>query len=168
MRLTKKQEAFLNELVTYTEENGFPPTITELCKVFGVSIGTVQQYFFALERKGVIKRDNNKGRGIRILIDLPHSDGRKNIIIPLISSPLKDRKNVFSKENVIGKISIPQGLFEKERLAAAKLDDNLLFFATDDKEKGISIYESDGNLTLSANKSANSLGKVVYTLRHHD
>ncbi len=76
--LTAKQEKVLNFIRERVGE-GIPPTIREIAGEIGVSsTGTVRDYLKALERKGLLKRTNNKSRAIELL-------GRAPGKIPIIS-----------------------------------------------------------------------------------
>jgi repressor LexA len=76
--LTAKQEKVLKFIRERVGEN-LPPTIREIAGEMGVSsTGTVRDYLTALQRKGYLKRTNNKSRAIELL-DSPDK-------IPIISS----------------------------------------------------------------------------------
>ncbi len=66
--LTKKQIDFLRILQTYIKDHGFSPTVRELGKLTGLrSTSTVKGYLDRLEEKGIIKKENDKARTIRII-----------------------------------------------------------------------------------------------------
>jgi len=57
-------------------KNGYPPTLREIASFFKIqSVRTVFDHIVALEKKGYIKRDKGKRRGLRIL---------RNIQLPVI------------------------------------------------------------------------------------
>lgn len=65
--LTLKQENILKFLATYIEEIGYPPSIREIGKEFGIkSLRGVTVHLVALERKGYILRENTP-RSIRVI-----------------------------------------------------------------------------------------------------
>jgi len=67
MELTPKQEKVLKFIRERVEEN-LPPTIREIAGEMGFSsTGTVRDHLEALEKKGYLKRTNNKSRAIEIL-----------------------------------------------------------------------------------------------------
>ena len=78
VELTTKQEKVLKFIRERVGER-LPPTIREIAGEIGVSsTGTVRDYLAALQKKGYLKRTNNKSRAIELL----DSPGK----IPIISS----------------------------------------------------------------------------------
>jgi len=66
-KLTPKQERVLDFIRERVREN-IPPTIREIAQYSGFSsTGTVRDYLKALEKKGYLKRANNKSRAIELL-----------------------------------------------------------------------------------------------------
>jgi repressor LexA len=67
--LTQRQSEVLEFMRQCAEEQGFPPTIQEICKQFGLaSTNGVSQILDALESKGYIKRTvKGASRGIQFL-----------------------------------------------------------------------------------------------------
>lgn len=67
MKLTKKQQQVYDYLVDFTQREGFPPSIREMCKGLGVrSTSTVHGHLEKLEEKGYIKRASTKNRAITL------------------------------------------------------------------------------------------------------
>ena len=65
--LTKQQDNFFKFLCQFIENNGFPPTYSEIARALHFSSdGTVRTYLELLERKGYIQRLKH-ARGIKIL-----------------------------------------------------------------------------------------------------
>ena len=64
--LTNKQKQFLEDLITFMNEKNYVPTIREMCEFVGLnSPATIHTYLKILEKKGYIKRINN--RSIEVL-----------------------------------------------------------------------------------------------------
>lgn len=64
--ITQRQQAILNFIIESIRDNGYPPTIAEICEEFGIkSTNGVNDHLVALERKGYIER-SNKARDIRL------------------------------------------------------------------------------------------------------
>jgi len=67
LQLTPKQTKVL-EFIRKRLRQNFPPTIREIAKELGFSsTGTVRDYLAALQKKGYLKRLNNKSRAIELL-----------------------------------------------------------------------------------------------------
>lgn len=66
--LTIKQKQLLKAIEWFINENGYPPTIQELCKLVGNNAkSTVFAKLTELERKKYISTVNGKARTIKIL-----------------------------------------------------------------------------------------------------
>lgn len=67
-KLSEKQQAVLDYIHWYVERYGVSPTLDEIRKSINVSsIQTVVQHLAAIERRGLIQRDRNTKRNIRIV-----------------------------------------------------------------------------------------------------
>lgn len=65
--ITAPQLRTLREIRFFTVEHGFPPTIKELSDVLGISHASVHEQINQLVRKGYIKREPRKARGIVVI-----------------------------------------------------------------------------------------------------
>lgn len=66
--LTARQKQIYDFLVSHLQENGFPPTVREICSQFGIkSTKGVTDHLAALERKGYIRKRREASRGIEIV-----------------------------------------------------------------------------------------------------
>jgi repressor LexA len=66
--LTPRQKQFLDFVIEHTEREGYAPSQTEIAHAMGFkSLGTVQNYLVRLEKAGLIQKDWNARRGIRVL-----------------------------------------------------------------------------------------------------
>jgi len=64
--LTRRQEEILEYINASIQERGYPPTIREIGKQMGIrSTNGVNDHLKALERKGVLTRDDLKSRALR-------------------------------------------------------------------------------------------------------
>lgn len=69
-QLTPRQDQILNFMRKQIIENGYPPTVREICKAVGLaSTSSVYKYLSTLEEKEYIRRDPTKPRAIVILSD---------------------------------------------------------------------------------------------------
>lgn len=67
--LTDRQEEVLAFVRTYTEGNGYAPSVRDISIQFDIALRAVQDHLAALERKGAIRRTNGVARSIVILLN---------------------------------------------------------------------------------------------------
>ncbi|MCL6649093.1 MAG: transcriptional repressor LexA [Chloroflexi bacterium] len=68
MRLSERQQKILAFVRQYTEEQGYPPSIRDICRGCGISSTSVVDYNLRLlEREGLLRRDPEVSRGIDLL-----------------------------------------------------------------------------------------------------
>jgi len=66
--ITPKQKQVLDFIETHIAREGYSPSQPEIARAFGFkSLGTVQNYLVRLEREGVLAKDRNARRGMRVL-----------------------------------------------------------------------------------------------------
>lgn len=79
-RLTNKEEMILSSLKKFIGENGYSPTVRELCKINNLnSSSTMQEHLNNLQEKGYINRCDAKSRTIEIISD---KNNKKVIKVP--------------------------------------------------------------------------------------
>ena len=65
---TRKEKAILKFIEEQVIENGYPPSVREIGKAIGLSsTATVHAYLAKLEKQGYIKKEDKKGRTLRLL-----------------------------------------------------------------------------------------------------
>src|SRR5215470_16054034 len=64
--LTEKQQAILGFVKKYVKENGFPPSVREIGRQFGIYPATVQDHISALERKGYLQKKRFQSRTLSV------------------------------------------------------------------------------------------------------
>lgn len=69
INLTCKQKLLVEIIKNYQKENGYSPTITELCEITGKAKSTIFKRLVYLEEIGAISTVCGKARSIRVLID---------------------------------------------------------------------------------------------------
>ena len=75
--LTERQQAILDFINQYVEENGFPPSVREIGRHFEIYPATVQDHISALERKGYLQKKRFQSRTLSV----PASSRRQGIPI---------------------------------------------------------------------------------------
>lgn len=98
--LTNNQKQTLEYIQSYIGKNGIPPLITEIKEHFELkSLRSVTQRLDALERKGLLRKDKFKHRGIT-LINADQFSGKKKFfqMIPVIASVGCDQMSIYAQE----------------------------------------------------------------------
>lgn len=68
--LNKREKSILKYIAKQIEKNGYPPSVREIGKAVGLSsTATVHGYLLKLEEKGYVKKENQKGRTLKLLKD---------------------------------------------------------------------------------------------------
>jgi repressor LexA len=66
--LSERQKKILEVLSSFQEQNGYPPSIREICSEANISSTSVVNYYLEqLEEMGYIERDRRISRGVRLL-----------------------------------------------------------------------------------------------------
>ncbi len=112
-KITKRQQAVLDNIEKHIREKGFGPTVREVCQDLGLSSpSTVHVHLKALEEKGFIKRDPLKSRSISLTYQ---PEGEPNIIaadfgrvidVPLVGDVAAGTP-ILAEENITDTIALP-------------------------------------------------------------
>ena len=107
---TRKERAILKFIEEQVIENGYPPSVREIGKAIGLSsTATVHAYLAKLEKQGYIKKEDKKGRTLKVI---KGSDG----------NPIKkSNKNFYAQKElvdvpIIGKITAGQPILAVENV----------------------------------------------------
>ncbi len=97
MGLTARQQEVYDYLKKKIQENGYPPTVREICKGLGFkSTSTAHSYLSKLEEEGYIKRDGSKNRAIILTQEAPLAE---TLSIPLLGRVQAGRP-ILAVENI--------------------------------------------------------------------
>lgn len=114
-KVTKRQQAVLDNIEKHIREKGYGPTVREVCQDLGLSSpSTVHVHLKALEEKGLIKRDPLKSRSISLAYPLEEAN-EPNIIKPefrnVVTVPLVGNvaagEPILAEENIEDTITLP-------------------------------------------------------------
>ena len=108
---TRKEKAILKFIEEQVIEKGYPPSVREIGKAIGLSsTATVHAYLAKLEKQGYIKKEDKKGRTLKVI---KGSDG----------NPVKAKsdKNFYTQKElvdvpIIGKITAGQPILAVENV----------------------------------------------------
>jgi len=156
--LTKRQAEILSFIRTRIQYSGFPPTISEIQEQFSFkSPNAVQEHIKALVRKGQIRRNPNRWRGLELMVS--NKSRNENAQYSTIPVPLIGRVAaglpVFAEENYEGTISVDRSLVGRAtRLFALHVRGNSMIKA--------GIY--DGDIAIAQQQSVAEHGDIVIAL----
>lgn len=107
---TRKEKAILKFIEDQVKENGYPPSVREIGKAIGLSsTATVHAYLSKLEKQGFIKKEDKKGRTLKVI---KGSNGK----------PVKKQNKEFYTQRelvdvpIIGKITAGQPILAVENV----------------------------------------------------
>ena len=109
MYLTRRQKEILDFLDRHISRKGYAPTIEEIGEQFGLSsLATVHKHLTNLQKKGVVKRDWNRSRGLELV---PTQVAVKAVELPLLGrvaagSPIEAitaSETIFVPEDMVGR-----------------------------------------------------------------
>lgn len=116
-KVTKRQQAVLDNIENCIREKGYGPTVREVCQNLGLSSpSTVHVHLKALEEKGMIKRDPLKSRSIALTYPLDGSPSSvahvirpsfsKTIDLPLVGN-VAAGVPILAEENIVDVFTLP-------------------------------------------------------------
>lgn len=117
MAINKREKAILNFIEKQIQTNGYPPSVREIGKAVGLSsTATVHGYIAKLTEKGYIKKENQKGRTLRLLKgssgetkkkeDKSFYSGREMVEVPVIGK-ITAGEPILAVENITDTFPIP-------------------------------------------------------------
>jgi len=146
--LTKKQERVL-EFIQERVRHDIPPTIREIAEELGFSsTGTVRDYFAALERKGYLKRGQNKSRAIELL--------KSSFRIPVIASIAAGKPDLAYEDT--------EGYIDPDDLFLGRLSQKDVFALRVKGESMIGAGIMDGDFAIMKKQTTANNGDVVAAL----
>ena len=115
--LNKRERAILKFIEKQINEKGYPPSVREIGKAVGLSsTATVHGYLAKLTKKGYIKKEDQKGRTLRVLkggladnekpSPKPLYNGRELVDVPVIGK-ITAGAPILVVENVTDTFPIP-------------------------------------------------------------
>jgi len=105
--LTAKQQMILDFLKSEIRQNGYPPTVREICDAVGLSsTSTVHAHLETLERKGYIRRSPAKNRSTEILEEDFYTNTRELVNVPIVGR-VAAGVPILAEENIEDTFPIP-------------------------------------------------------------
>ncbi len=156
--LSYKQEQILYFIKQSMVDNGYPPSIREICDAVGLkSPSTVHSHLSKLEHLGYIRKDPTKPRAIEVLDGCKRSTDDRVIALPLVNE-ISVNQSMLSEDNIKEHIPLPINL--------VKGNNNFIF-----KIKGDSMVNAgmlDGDFIIVDRKNTISDGEIVLALLYKE
>ena len=104
--ITDRQKEVLTFISSYTDTNGYPPTVREISEHFEISIRAVQDHILALQKKGFLSQAQKRARSIKVLSD---SDASTPFVgrVPLLGT-VAAGKPLLCEENLDGYLNLTE------------------------------------------------------------
>lgn len=152
------QSLILEYIQSQVKENGFPPSVREICEAVGLrSTSTVHGHLKRLEKQGVLKRDSMKPRAMAVM-----GKGRgetKSLVrmVPLLG-PVAAGSPILAEESMSETLPVPEFLMkEGPHFALVVRGDSMI-------QAG--IYHGDYLVVRQQNHAAN--GDIVVAMINGD
>jgi repressor LexA len=118
--LTERQAAALAEIRYSIAQMGYPPTIQELAAKLGITRASAHALVSQLVRKGYLRREPRKARGLTILREA-EGDPRELVAVPILGRVVAGQP-LFAEENVVGQVLVEGGLASRGRCFALEVE----------------------------------------------
>ncbi len=156
-KLSERQQAVLDYIAAFLDQNDYPPTIRDIKNELGISSTSVVDYNLkVLEERDLIRRNRNISRGIELVGRVPQraSGGVSVDIVGQIAAGLPiDVPEAFSPDDVLGYVEVSPEV-------AARNGEGL--FAL--KVKGLSMIDAlinDGDIVVLRAQATCENGETV-------
>jgi repressor LexA len=152
MALTQRQKQVLGFIKQSILKRGFPPSIREIGEHFGIYPRAAFDHVKALERKGFVKRNIAKSRGIEVRDFMErdvHADARQ---VPLLGRVAAGGPTL-AVENIEAIMSIPKGWAPDEEVFFLRV-----------KGDSMAPFILDGDLALVRLQASANNGDVVVAM----
>lgn len=157
-QLTGRQEEILNFINYCREINGFPPTIREIAKHFGMSSTFgVKKHLNALVKKGYLHIESNASRGISTIQNSLQSVFEKNDIfnsIPVVGRVAAGTP-ILAEQNIEGSLVIDPSFIKRN-------EDCFALRVKGDSMIKVGIFEGDYVIVIRQSEAKN--GDIVVAL----
>ena len=102
LKITKKQQAVLNFLEDFTEENGYSPSYREIQTGLGMSaVSAVAEHIDNMVSKGILKKVPGAARSLEVL-DFRHTETVELFRTRLVECSEEERKVLLAAADVLG------------------------------------------------------------------
>jgi repressor LexA len=146
-KLTQRQAEVLNFLTRFVSRTGYPPTLREIARHFGIKgISAIKKHLDTLEKKGYLARGNG-ARAIE-MADLPQS-----VSVPVLGQVAAGRP-ILAEENLLGTLALDRSMVRGGQVFLLKVKGESMI--------GAGILEGDLVLVKAQSRAEN--GEIVVAL----
>ncbi len=157
-QLTDRQEKILSFIQQFQQESGYPPTLREIGKHFGISSTFgVKRHLDALVKKGYLNILGNASRGISI--------NKDELFNP---EPINISEKESNKIPIIGRVAAGSPILAEENIEGSVLIDQTFLKKSDNyfalKVKGDSMIDAgifDGDLVIVSPQVYANNGDII-------
>ena len=143
----KKLYAVLDFINEYSEDNGFPPTVRDMCRELGIkSTATAYDYINRLRDKGLLDKAEGKKRAVALKCG-------ESVRVPLIGTVTAGQP-IFATENFEGFYALPTAEFRGDNLFMLRVKGNSMI--------GAGIYNGD-KVVVQKQETADN-GEIVVAM----
>ncbi len=158
-KLTDRQEEILQFIQQYQQINGYPPTLREIGKKFGiVSTFGVKRHLEALTKKGYLNILSNASRGISI---------NRDDFEPASVFDINENSNI-NKIPIIGRVAAGSPIMAEENIEGSIVIDESFMKKDNDsfalRVKGDSMIEAgifEGDLVIVSPRASSISGDII-------
>jgi len=148
-KITPLQRETLEEICRYIDAKGYPPTVKELSVTFGISHSSVHERINQLVRKGYLKREGRKARGLTV-VKRP-KDMAADLVAVAVVRTVAAGEPVLAEGNIVGEVLIDAATVKSGEFFALR--------ASGDSMTGAGI--NDGDLIIVRRQQLAENGDIV-------
>lgn len=117
-KLSDRQQAILDYIAAFLDQNDYPPTIRDIKNELGISSTSVVDYNLkVLEDRDLIRRNRNISRGIELVGRVPQRASNTvsvNIVGQIAAGLPIEVPDVFSPDDVLGSVQVSQDIAPRD------------------------------------------------------
>jgi len=154
--ITPLQRKTLEAICRFVDAKGFPPTVKELGEIFGISPASAHDRINQLVRKGYLKRDGGKSRGLAI-VRSPNEMATSLVSLPVVSL-VPIGHPILAEENITGQILVESSVVQSDQHFALR--------AVGESMVGAGI--NDGDIIIVRQQPIAEDGDIVVALLNNE
>ena len=152
VEITEPQRRTLAAISHHAARLGYPPTILELAEFLGITNASAHDQVSQLVRKGYLRREPNKARGLTVVKE-PPLDADELVPVPIIGKIAAGRP-ILAEENIEGEVLVDARTASRGRCFALRV--------AGDSMTGADIR--NGDLVIVRQQSVAESGDIVAAL----